>query len=251
MLSQLDLPSRPPKPRKQGITCLIDSGLPIAFFQDAIESHHEFIDYVKFGWGTSLVTREIRKKIAILGSHEIGFFFGGTLFEKAVKDDCVDDYLDYCQDLGAQIVEVSNGTLCFPLSEKCDFIRRIGGRFTVWSEVGFKDPQRSLDFSPSRWIESIKAELDAGSKKVITESRESGTSGVCRRDGEIRYGLIEDILASGIDVEKLVFEAPNKMLQAYFVDKIGPNVNLANISFSDVVGTETLRLGLRSDTFVP
>ena len=144
---------------------------------------------------------------------------------------------------------MSNGTIRSSLDEKCDLIRRITRDFEVWSEVGFKDSQQSLDFPPSRWIESIEAEFEAGSVRVITESRETGTSGICRQDGEVRYGLIQDILNSGIDIDKLVFEAPNKDLQAYFILKIGTNVNLANIHFRDIVSTETLRLGLCHDTF--
>jgi phosphosulfolactate synthase len=249
MIFQLNLPSRPPKPRPIGTSCLIDDGLPTSYFRDVIESHGDLIDNVKFGWGTSLVTREIQEKIKILASHQIPFFFGGTLFEKAYQCDRVDEYLAFCRESGCEIIEVSNGTLSFSLDEKCDLIRRISCDFAVWSEVGFKDPQQSLDFPPSRWIESIEAELDAGSTRVIIEARESGTSGICRRDGEVRYGLIEDILTSGVDVDKLVFEAPNKELQTYFILKLGPNVNLANIHFSEIVGTETLRLGLCHDTF--
>lgn len=249
MTFNLNLPSRPLKPRPTGISCLIDNGHPTSYFRDVVDSHGDLIDYVKFGWGTSLVTREIAEKIKLLEAHQIPFFFGGTLFEKAYQENCVDEYLTFCRTSGCKIVEVSNGTIRSSLDEKCDLIRRITRDFEVWSEVGFKDSQQSLDFPPSRWIESIEAEFEAGSVRVITESRETGTSGICRQDGEVRYGLIEDILNSGIDIDKLVFEAPNKDLQAYFILKIGTNVNLANIHFRDIVSTETLRLGLCHDTF--
>ena len=249
MFSALKLPQRTSKPRTTGISCLTDTGLPTGYFKDVIETHNELIDYVKFGWGSSIMTRDLQRKTDILTAYGISYFFGGTLFEKAIQNDCIADYLKFCESCGCKLVEISNGTLAFPLEEKCELIRKISSDFIVWSEVGFKDPQLSLDFPPSQWIESIMAELKAGSEKVITESRESGKCGICRRDGEVRYGLIEDILASDIDKTRLIFETPNNSLQTYFILKLGANVNLANLSFSDILSVETLRLGLRSDTF--
>jgi phosphosulfolactate synthase len=148
------------------------------------------------------------------------------------------------------MLEVSNGTIEMTEERKCEYIARLCGEFRIFGEVGFKDSERSHTFSPSKWIECIKAELAAGADKVITEARESGSSGICRPNGELRQGLIEEIAEAGIEMERLIFEAPNKSLQTYFIKRFGPNVNVANVAAHDVVALETLRLGLRSDTLM-
>ncbi|MDB6156011.1 MAG: comA [Chthoniobacteraceae bacterium] len=244
------LPDRPLKPRASGLTCLIDPGLPTGYFRDVIESHGGLVDCVKFGWGTSLVTKDLAEKMAVLRANDVTFLFGGSLFEKAVQRDCVDDYFRFCVESNCPLVEISNGTLEMAQEEKCRHITRFAQQFTVWSEVGYKDGERSINLPPYKWIEFMLSELAAGAQMVITESRESGTSGICRSDGEVRYGLISEIIASPVDMGRVIFEAPNKELQTYFVKKLGSNVNLANIPFSDVIGLETLRLGLRSDTLI-
>lgn len=235
------------KPRTSGLTMLLDNGYPTGYFTDVIESHGDYVDLVKFGWGTALATRDIARKAEILRGNGVEFCLGGTLFEKCVLEDRLDDLLSLQRQLRAPCMEVSNGTIDLSNEDKGAYIRRFSGEFRVFSEVGYKDSTRSLELHPARWVEFIQDDLAAGAERVITESRESGTSGICRGDGELRFGLIGEIAAL-VDVSKLIFEAPTKPLQVYFLKKFGPSVNLANISFSDVVGLETLRHGLRSDT---
>ncbi|ADP83938.1 phosphosulfolactate synthase [Pseudofrankia inefficax] len=246
----LRLPSRQAKPRSRGLTMVIDNGLPTSYFRDAVSSSTELIDLVKFGWGTALVTADLDQKIETLRSLGIGYFFGGTLFEKHVLQRRFDDYRAFCHDYGCSHVEVSNGTIELPNPEKDDYISRLADDFTVLSEVGFKDGERSERLSPSRWVEYIRADLDAGADLVITEARESGRSGICRPDGRLRFGLIEDILEAGLPTDQLLFEAPTKELQTYFVRRVGTDVNLGNIAPTEVIALETLRLGLRSDTLL-
>jgi phosphosulfolactate synthase len=215
-----------------------------------IEGGSQLIDVVKFGWGTSVVTDTLDRKIACLNQHGIAFYFGGTLFEKFLAQGQVEAYRDYCQRFGCQYVEISNGTIALSNHDKAAYIRHFARDFRVLSEVGYKDSDRSLKLHPGQWIEYIREDLDAGAERVITEARESGTSGIFRPDGEVRYGLIEQMLAAGLDTNRLIFEAPRKDQQAYFICRLGSNVNLANIAPADVIGLETLRLGLRSDTLL-
>ena len=244
----LQLPRRAAKPRGTGLTMVIDGGLPLWQFTDLVSSTAEYIDFVKFGWGTAVVTGSLDAKIEVLAAHDIGFYFGGTLFEKYVLQNRFDDFRKFCQEHSARHVEVSNGTIPMSNSEKASYIRKLADDFTVVSEVGFKDPVRSEQLPPSRWIEYIDEDLEAGASLVTLEARESGRSGICRPDGALRFGLIEDVLTSGISPGSLLFEAPNTALQAHFVTRIGPDVNLGNVPASAVIGLETLRLGLRADT---
>jgi phosphosulfolactate synthase len=244
----LTLPERTPKPRESGLTMVIDGGTPLGLFTDLISLGAEYIDYVKFGWGTSIITNCLREKIAVLDSNGIGYYFGGTLFEKFVVQGRFEDYRRLCEEYACRHVEVSNGTIEMSNSEKAGYIRKLAGDFTVVSEVGFKDSDRSEMLPPSAWIACIKEDLDAGAAIVTLEARESGSSGICRPDGELRYGLLEDVLSAGIGVDKLLIEAPNTQLQTHMITRIGPNVNLGNVPAQGVIGLETLRLGLRSDT---
>jgi phosphosulfolactate synthase len=244
----LTLPEHAAKPRVSGLTMVIDGGIPLGHFADLIELGAEYIDYVKFGWGTSVVTGCLREKISVLDSHGIGYYFGGTLFEKFVLQDRFEDYRRLCEEYACQHVEVSNGTIEMSNSEKAGYIRKLAPDFTVVSEVGFKDPGRSELLPPSEWIAAIKEDLDAGASIVTLEARESGKSGICRADGELRNGLIEDVLHAGIGIDTLLFEAPTTALQTHMITRIGPNVNLGNIPATGVIGLETLRLGLRADT---
>jgi phosphosulfolactate synthase len=248
-MSWLDLPARPGKPRATGLTMVIDNGLPTGLFVDAVTSVAELIDVVKFGWGTALVTPDLDRKIGVLHDHGIRFSFGGTLFEKFVSQGRLDAYLALCRRYRADLIEVSNGTIELSNEAKARYVHRCAAELPVVSEVGFKDPDRAEAFSSSMWIDAIAEDLEAGAELVITEARESGSSGICQADGELRFAVIEDILGSGITPDDLLFEAPNKSLQAWFVTRIGANVNLGNIAPTDVIGLETLRLGLRSDTF--
>ena len=244
----LTLPKRAVKPRENGLTMVIDGGVPLGLFTDQIELGAEYIDYVKFGWGTSVVTNCLREKISVLDRHDIGFYFGGTLFEKFIVQGRFDDYRRFLDEYSCRHVEVSNGTIILSNAEKAGYIHKLAHEFTVVSEVGFKDPGRSEMLPPSEWVASIKEDLDAGASIVTLEARESGSSGICRPDGELRYGLIEDVLHAGIGIDNLLFEAPNTALQTHMITRIGPNVNLGNVPAQGVIGLETLRLGLRSDT---
>jgi phosphosulfolactate synthase len=244
----LRLPARTQKPRRTGLTMVIDSGIPVSLFADLVSSAAEYIDMVKFGWGTAVVTSRLDAKVDVLNAHEIGFYFGGTLFEKYLLQGRFEDFRKFCRTWSCRHVEVSNGTISLSNSEKASYVRKLADEFSVVSEVGFKDPVRSEQLPPSKWIEYINEDLEAGASLVTLEARESGKSGICRPDGALRFGLIEDVLACGLNQENLLFEAPTTALQAHFVTRIGSNVNLGNVPASGVIGVETLRLGLRADT---
>jgi len=244
----LTLPERAVKPRENGRTMVIDGGLPLGLFSDLIGLGAEYIDFVKFGWGTSVVTNCLDEKIGVLAAHGIDFYFGGTLLEKFILQGRFEDFRRFCEVHSCLHVEVSNGTIELSNAEKCGYIRKLAGDFTVISEVGFKDPGRSEMLPPSEWIAAIKEDVDAGASLVTLEARESGKSGICRPDGALRYGLIEDILSGGVGVDKLLFEAPTTTLQTHMITRIGPDVNLGNVPADGVIGLETLRLGLRADT---
>ena len=244
----LRLPERAVKPRRTGLTMVIDGGIPLAAFADMVSFSADYIDYVKFGWGTAVVTGSLREKINVLTAHDIGFYFGGTLFEKYVLQGRFEDFRRFCLNHGCRHVEVSNGTIEMSNSEKASYIHKLAADFEVVSEVGFKDPERSEQLPPSAWIQYINEDLAAGASLVTLEARESGKSGICRPDGALRFGLIEDVLMSGIGREHLLFEAPTTALQAHFITRLGPDVNLGNVPASAVISLETLRLGLRADT---
>ena len=246
--TQLRLPELDTKPRRRGLTMVIDPGMFTGQFEDAVDSVGEFVDFVKFGWGTCLVTKDIKRKIDILHSAGIDFYFGGTLFERYALDGLVPEWLALCRSLGATHVEVSNGTIPLDNTAKARWVARLAGEFVVISEVGFKDAQRSDALEPEHWISFIEEDLAAGAHLVTTEARESGQSGICRSDGEPRHELVGEIVGSGIDLDRLLFEAPTKALQTYFLRRIGPLANLANVRADDVIALETLRRGLRSDT---
>jgi phosphosulfolactate synthase len=244
----LELPDRADKPRARGITMVIDNGIPQQWFADVLASYSAYIDIVKFGWGTSLVTADLARKIDCAHDHDVRCYFGGTLFEKFVIQDRFGAFLDWCRGWGCDMVEISNGTIPLTNSEKAAYVRACADEFFVASEVGLKDVARSALLSEAEWTDAIAEDLDAGADLVITEARESGRSGMCTADGEVREGLVEAVLASGVDADKLLFEAPTKALQTHFIKLLGANVNLGNIAPADVVGLETLRLGLRSET---
>jgi phosphosulfolactate synthase len=244
----LELPTRAEKPRVKGLTMMVDGGLPTRGFEDIVESGAEFLDFVKFGWGTAVVTKDLRRKIDILDAAGVDYYFGGTLFEKFVVQDRFDDYREFCERWSCRYLEVSNGTISLSAMEKVGYIRKLADDFRVISEVGFKDSERSEQLTPHHWIENIHDDIDGGAYLVTLEARESGRAGICRANGELRSGLIEEILESDVPVERLLFEAPSTELQSYFVRRVGADVNLGNIASTAVIGLETIRLGLRSDT---
>lgn len=243
----LPLPRRSRKPREAGITHVLDSGAGVRAIDDALEGCEPIIDLVKLGWGTCYVDGRAPEKIARLRQRDIKVSLGGTLFEAALITDRVGPLLDWAESLGVEIIEISSGTIEIPLPRKLELISELSRRFVVLSEVGSKDVD--IVMAPYRWVETIERELEAGAWKVVAEGRESGTAGLYRRNGEIRHGLVEEIVAA-ISLDRLLFEAPRTEQQAWFIRSFGPEVNLGNIGWDDVIGLETLRLGLRSDTML-
>lgn len=243
----LDLPPRVQKPREVGMTHVMDKGLGIAEIQTMVEMSGDFIDIVKLGWGTSYVTANLREKLDLYRAHGIPVVCGGTLLEVAEARGKVDGYRQWLSDQGFACVEISDGTLDMPRERKLELIALFAADFQVLSEVGSKDAEEI--YAPYQWVEWIKEEQAAGAWKVITEARESGTAGIFRTSGEVRSGLIDEI-AHEIDISTLLFEAPQKAQQAWFIKHFGPDVNLGNIPPDEVIPLETLRRGLRSDTML-
>lgn len=241
----LGVPARPGKPRDVGLTHVIDKGLNLRDIEGLFDTAGQFVDIVKFGWGTSYVTNNLEKKIALYRSFETPVVCGGTLFEAVYARERLDDFKRWLVDNRFSHVEISDGTLDIPRERKLALITEFAQDFTVLSEVGSKDSD--VVYAPYQWVEWIKEELEAGAWKVITEGREGGTAGIFRSDGDMRTGLIDEI-AHSISVDDLLFEAPTKSSQAWFVKQFGPNVNLGNIPPDEVIAVETLRLGLRADT---
>src|SRR5213592_20667 len=233
------------EPRAAGLTHVIDKGLGPRVWEDVLETSGAYIDIVKLGWGTAYVTPNLQRKLEVLRAAEKPVVLGGTFLEAVIAQDKVDEYKSWLEELGLQHVEVSDGVIDLPRERKLELIADLARDFTVLSEVGSKDAD--IVFAPYQWVEWIKEELAAGAWKVITEGREGGTAGIYRPTGEMRTGLVDEIVHE-IAVSDLVFEAPTKESQAWFVKEFGPNVNLGNIPPDEVIPLETLRLGLRGDT---
>lgn len=240
------IPERILKPRLSGITMVMDKGLSVPEAQNFMSVSHPHVDIVKLGFGTSFVTPNLREKIEVYRSYDIPVYFGGTLFEAFLIRDQFNDYLSVCKDYGISYMEVSDGSITIPHAEKCGYIEKIAKVGTVLSEVGSKDAAHIIP--PYKWIELMRAELGAGSTYVIAEAREAGNVGIYRGSGEVREGLVQEILTQ-IPGEKILWEAPQKAQQLYFIELLGCNVNLGNIAPSEVIPLETMRLGLRGDTF--
>ena len=245
MTELLDLPHRTAKPRSAGLTHVLDRGLSVTEVDSLVEVAGDHIDIVKLGWGTALVTGNLEAKVARYQEHGLPVVLGGTLTELAIHQDRLDGLLQWSHQLGLEHLEISDGTITLGHDEKLELIERLSREFTVLSEVGSKDDTKIM--APYRWVELIQAELEAGAWKVIAEARESGTSGIYRHDGEVRMGLIDEIVHA-VDPQNLIFEAPRKDQQVWFIRRFGANVNLGNVVPDDVVSLETMRLGLRSDT---
>jgi phosphosulfolactate synthase len=241
----LGVPARPGKPREIGLTHVIDKGLNLRDIEGMFDTAGQFVDIVKFGWGTSYVTNNLEKKIALYRSFETPVVCGGTLFEAVYARDRIEEFKAWLTHHRFSHVEISDGTIEIPRERKLELITDFARDFIVLSEVGSKDSE--VVYAPYQWVEWIRAELEAGSWKVITEAREGGTAGIFRKDGDMRTGLIDEI-AHGVSVDDVLFEAPTKASQAWFVKHFGPNVNLGNIPPDEVIPLETLRLGLRGDT---
>ena len=240
-------PSRTRKPREAGLTHVLDKGLSVNDVEGLLEVAATYVDIIKFGWGTSVVTENLDRKIRLCQQRGIDIYCGGSLFELALQRGRLDEYVAYLKDRGIKLIEISDGVIELPASEKRRHIERLARDFKVLSEVGSKDEE--VVVAPSRWVKQIKDELDAGAWKVITEGRESGTVGLYRGSGEIRTGLIDEI-ESQIDTTRLMFEAPQKAQQVWLIKHFGTNVNLGNIAPSEVIALETMRQGLRADTML-
>ncbi|HSZ24333.1 MAG TPA: phosphosulfolactate synthase [Cytophagaceae bacterium] len=240
------VPLRTEKPRNAGLTMVMDKGLSVRDVESLLEVSGEYIDIVKLGWATSYVTPNLSKKLEVYKSAGIPVYFGGTLLEAFIIRNQFDDYLKLLEKYGIQHAEVSDGSIELDHDKKCDYIHSLAKHVTVLSEVGSKDVQKIIP--PYKWIELMQKELDAGAWKVIGEAREGGNVGLFRSTGEVRSGLVEEILTK-IPSEKIMWEAPQKEQQVWFIKLLDSNVNLGNIAPNEVVPLETLRLGLRSDTF--
>ena len=240
------IPDRVKKPRAFGITMVMDKGLSIPEVHNFMSIAGPHVDVVKLGFGTAYVTHNLREKIEAYQSYDIPVYFGGTLFEAFLIRNQFDDYVAMCKDYGINYVEVSDGSISIPHPEKCGYIEKLTKHVTVLSEVGSKDAAHIIP--PYKWIELMRAELEAGSTYVIAEAREAGNVGIYRGSGEVREGLVQEILTQ-IPAEKIIWEAPQKAQQLYFLELIGCNVNLGNIAPHEMLALEAMRIGLRGDTF--
>lgn len=242
-----DLPERSKKPRKKGLTMVMDKGLSLRQALDLVSICADYTDVIKLGFGTSLLTKDLAKKLQLYKDADIKTYFGGTLFEAFLVRDMLDEYRRYMDKFKMEYVEVSDGSIQMNHDDKCEIIQSLAKDYTVLSEVGSKEA--GVIIHPNKWISMMTKEIEAGAWKVIAEARESGTVGIYRPNGNAHVNLIHKIL-NKVPGDKIMWEAPKKAQQAYFIDLLGPNVSLGNIAPEDIIPLETLRLGLRGDTFV-
>ena len=239
-LSQM--PERVKKPRNHGITMVMDKGLSIEETRNFLSIAEPYVDVVKLGFGTSYVTPNLDKKLEVYRDANIPIYFGGTLFEAFLIRGQLEEYIRICKEYGVGYMEVSDGSVDIDHKEKCKLIERLTQYGTVLSEVGSKDAAHIIP--PYKWIELMQAELNAGARYVIAEAREAGNVGIYRGTGEVREGLVQEILTK-IPSEKILWEAPQKSQQLYFIELIGANVNLGNIAPNEMIALEAMRIGLR------
>lgn len=240
------LPNRTKKPRTHGLTMVMDKGLSVEEARNFLSVAGPHVDILKLGFGTSFVTPRLREKIELYQSHNIPVYFGGTLFEAFLIRNQLDEYIKVIKEYGITYMEVSDGSVTIPHAEKCGYIEKLSKLGLVLSEVGSKDAEHIIP--PYKWIELMRAELNAGATYVIAEARESGNVGIYRGSGEVREGLVQEILTQ-IPEEKIIWEAPQKAQQLYFLELVGCNVNLGNLAPHEVIALEAMRIGLRGDTF--
>jgi phosphosulfolactate synthase len=241
-----NLPEREIKPRNIGITMVMDKGISLRQAQDFVDTSSDFVDFVKLGFGTSLISKNVKEKIKLYQKANLKVYVGGTLFEAFVIRNKFEDYIKYISDLGIDSAEVSDGSIEIDHEKKCEYIFKLSKEFMVLSEVGSKE--EGVIIHPSRWIKMMENELKAGAFKVIAEARESGNVGIYHKNGSAHTMLINRIV-NKIKIENIIWETPQKSQQVYFLKLFGSNVNVGNISIDDVIPLETLRLGLRGDTF--
>jgi len=240
------LPDRTEKPRKTGITMVMDKGISLRQAEDLMESSSDYIDFVKLGFGTSVISKNVKEKVKLYQRNNIKVYLGGTLFEAFVIRNKVDEYIKFADSFGIDSAEVSDGSINIDHEEKCKYISKLAKNYTVLSEVGSKE--EGVIIHPARWIKMMQAELEAGAYKVIAEARESGTVGIFHKNGSAHTLLINRIV-NKIKLENIIWETPQKTQQVYFLKLFGCNVNVGNIGVDDVIPLETLRIGLRGDTF--
>ena len=241
------VPERPQKPRETGLTMMMDKGLCLAEAEHFLSSSAQYTDIVKLGFGTSYLTKDLKQKIDTYHSAGMKVYLGGTLFEAFVVRGMYKEYIDLLEKYDIRTVEVSDGSIVMDHDKKCEYINDLTNKgFTVLSEVGSKSADKLIP--PYKWIEMMKAELAAGSWKVVAEAREGGNVGIYQGSGDVRSDLIEEITRK-IDGTKILWEAPKKAQQVWFIKLLGANVNLGNIGYNEVIPLECLRLGLRGDTF--
>lgn len=240
------IPERASKPRESGITMMMDKGLSWRQAENFVDSCADYTDIIKLGFGTSYLTKDLQRKIDMYHEAGLKVYLGGTLFEAFIARGMFDDYRKLMDQLGLKTCEVSDGSIELNHEKKCSYIADLNKDFTVLSEVGSKE--EGILISPNKWISMMQAELKAGSWKVIAEARESGTVGIYRPNGTAHVSLVNKI-TSNVAIEDILWEAPIKAQQVWFIKQFGPNVNLGNINHSEVIPLETLRIGLRGDTF--
>ncbi|AIZ64792.1 phosphosulfolactate synthase [Hymenobacter sp. DG25B] len=240
------IPERTAKPREQGFTMVMDKGLSVREVEDFLEVGASYTDIVKLGWATSYVTPNLKRKLEVYKEAGIPVYFGGTLFEAFIIRNQFDDYRRLLDTMGMEYAEVSDGSIDLDHERKLEFIQTLSKDVRVLSEVGSKDAEKIIP--PYKWIQQMRTELEAGAEKVIGEAREAGNVGLFRSTGEVRSGLVEEILTQ-IPFEKIIWEAPQKAQQVWFIKMLGANVNLGNIAPNEIISLETIRLGLRGDTF--
>jgi len=241
-----NIPNRTVRPRTDGVTMVMDKGLSMRQAEDLLAVGTDYVDFVKLGFGTSVVTKNLKEKIKLYTSAGMKVYLGGTLLEAFIVRDKFEEYVKCISDLGLNCAEVSDGSITLDHDKKCDLIHRLSREFTVLSEVGSKE--EGVIIHPARWISMMQSELEAGAFKVIAEARESGTVGIFHKNGSAHTLLINRIV-NKVKIENIIWETPQKSQQVYFIKLFGANVNLGNIGPDDVIPLETLRLGLRGDTF--
>jgi phosphosulfolactate synthase len=240
------IPERTPKPRKSGLTMMMDKGLSLREAENFVEANGIYTDLIKLGFGSSMITPNLKEKIKIYKDAGIIVYLGGTLFEAFQVRNMVEDYMKLLDKLKLGCVEISDGSVEIPHKKKCEYIKKFAKNFTVLSEVGSKE--EGILISPGKWIKMMNTELEAGSWKVIAEARESGNVGIYRPSGTAHKLLVQKII-NKVPSDSIMWEAPKKPQQVYFIKLLGTNVNLGNIAPDEIISLETLRLGLRGDTF--
>ena len=242
------IPARTRHPRSTGFTIIADNAMNLGETENFLSVAHPHVDMAKLAFGSGYIFPFLKEKIAIYKKYDIPVYAGGLLFEAFVVRNQVEDYISFIRDFDIPYIEVSDGSIRIPHKEKCGYIEKLSAIGTVLSGVGSKDKDRVQVTPPYKWIEMMNAELSAGASYVVAEARESGTVGLYRDSGEVREGLVEEILTK-IPEEKIIWEAPRKDQQLFFIKRLGANANLGNVAPVDVISLEAMRIGLRGDTF--